>query len=109
MWNHVGRPSMFEGKTFLPLQGMPMWCNARRRTRLADWLPDPLTVPTRIVRSLTEACDGDSPTRAVDVSTTLSVVGDMSCCASKGRSAAAAVLPHPLGCTVGLGRPAPPA
>src|SRR5262249_31653125 len=53
-----GNPSMFEGNTFLPLQGMPIACNARSRTRLADWLPDPLTVPTRIARSLTVAAVG---------------------------------------------------
>src|SRR3954471_146351 len=55
MWNHVGSPSMFEGKTFLPLHGMPIACRARSKTRLADWLPDPLTVPTRIARSFTPA------------------------------------------------------
>ena len=54
MWNHVGKPSMFEGNTFLPLHGMPIAYRARRMTRLADWLPDPLTVPTRIARSLIE-------------------------------------------------------
>ena len=45
---------MFEGKTFLPLHGMPIAYKARSRTRLADWLPEPLTVPTRIARSLIE-------------------------------------------------------
>ena len=54
MWNHVGKPSMFEGKTFLPLHGIPIAYRARRMTRLADWLPEPLTVPTRIARSLIE-------------------------------------------------------
>ena len=24
MWNHVGKPSMFEGNTFLPLHGIPI-------------------------------------------------------------------------------------
>src|SRR5690242_19550682 len=57
MWNQVGSPSMFDGKTFLPLHGMPMPCRARSSTRFADWLPEPLTVPTRMARSLTEAGD----------------------------------------------------
>src|SRR3954447_26048154 len=70
MWNQVGSPSMFDGKTFLPLHGMPMWCRARSRTRLADWLPEPLTVPTRMARSLTEEGDDGSPLRAGYVSTT---------------------------------------
>src|SRR5262245_37841674 len=54
MWKKVGRPSMFDGKMFFPLQGMPMRCSVRSRTRLADWLPDPFTVPTRRARSLME-------------------------------------------------------
>src|SRR5262249_8374656 len=58
MWNQVGKPSMFEGKTFLPLHGMPIACSERSKTRLADWLPEPLTVPTRIARSLTEEAAG---------------------------------------------------
>jgi hypothetical protein len=53
---------MFEGKTFLPLHGIPIACSARSRTKLADWLPDPLTVPTRIARSLTEARGGTGAT-----------------------------------------------
>src|SRR6516165_6381196 len=61
---------MFDGKTFLPLHGIPIACNARSRTRLADWLPDPLTVPTRIARSLTDAGDNASSSRAGSVSTT---------------------------------------
>src|SRR3954447_17770428 len=63
MWNHVGSPSMFEGKTFLPLHGMPIAYRARSRTRLADWLPEPLTVPTRMDRSLTAGGDDGAPSR----------------------------------------------
>ena len=51
-WYHVGRPSMFEGKTFFGATGMPILKIARVRTRLAVWLPDPLTVAAWIVRSL---------------------------------------------------------
>src|SRR2546423_7982296 len=44
---------MFEGKTFLGATGMPIENIARVRTRLADWLPEPLTVAAWNVRSLT--------------------------------------------------------
>jgi hypothetical protein len=44
---------MFEGKTFLGATGTPIEKIARVSTRLADWLPDPLTVAARMVRSLT--------------------------------------------------------
>src|ERR1700730_9552798 len=44
---------MLEGKTFLGATGMPIEKMARVSTRLADWLPEPLTVAARRVRSLT--------------------------------------------------------
>src|ERR1700712_5749981 len=75
MWNQVGRPSIFEGNTFLPLQGIPIAYRARRMTRLADWLPEPLTVPTRIARSLIEGANVASPARAGASSTIVSVDG----------------------------------
>src|SRR5215211_4054670 len=78
MWNQVGSPSMFEGKTFLPLHGMPIPYRARSRTRLADWLPEPLTVPTRMARSLTEAGDDRASFYSDDTSTT-ETVDDMVC------------------------------
>jgi len=58
---------MFDGKTFLPLQGTPIPLIARSSTRFADWLPEPLTVPTRIARSLTRRRDDASsaPTERV--------------------------------------------
>src|SRR5437660_115619 len=46
---------MLEGKTFLGATGMPMKKIARVSTRLAVWLPEPLTVAAWIVRSLTTA------------------------------------------------------
>src|SRR5438270_6188202 len=52
-WYHVGRPSMFDGKTFFGATGMPILKIARVSTRLAVWLPEPLTVAAWIVRSLT--------------------------------------------------------
>ena len=61
---------MFEGKTFLPLQGMPIAYRARSSTRLADWLPEPLTVPTRMARSFTEAGDDGAPSLTGDGSAT---------------------------------------
>src|SRR5205814_5385257 len=50
---HVGSPAMFDGNMFLPETGTPIWKIERRRTRLAVWLPDPLTVATWIAKSLT--------------------------------------------------------
>src|SRR3954451_9500913 len=43
---------MFEGKRFLPDTGMPIWKMDRRSTRLAVWLPEPLTVATWMLKSL---------------------------------------------------------
>ena len=49
----VGRPAMFEGNMFLPETGTPIWKSERSRTRLAVWLPEPLTVATWMLKSLT--------------------------------------------------------
>jgi hypothetical protein len=49
----VGNPSIFDGKTFLGATGMPKRKIALAKTKFADWLPEPLTVAARIVRSLT--------------------------------------------------------
>src|SRR5580692_3468861 len=70
MWNQVGKPSILEGNTFLPLQGIPIAYKARKITRLADWLPEPLTVPTRIARSLTVGAIVARPARTGASSTT---------------------------------------
>src|SRR5215213_4359789 len=51
--NHVGRPAMFDGNMFFPLTGTPIWKIERIRTLFEDCEPDPLTVATLIVRSLT--------------------------------------------------------
>src|SRR5436309_3042170 len=53
MVNQVGSPAMLEGNRFLPLTGMPIWNRARSRTALAVWLPEPLTVATWMLKSLT--------------------------------------------------------
>jgi hypothetical protein len=53
MVNQVGNPAMFEGKRFFPLTGIPIWKMARISTLLADWLPEPLTVATCMLKSLT--------------------------------------------------------
>src|SRR6185436_3509715 len=50
---HVGSPAMFDGNMFFPETGTPIWKIERRRTRLAVWLPDPLTVATWMAKSLT--------------------------------------------------------
>ena len=44
---------MLEGKTFLGATGTPILKIARVNTRLAVWLPEPLTVAAWMVRSLT--------------------------------------------------------
>src|SRR5580700_4092440 len=44
---------MFEGKTFFGATGIPRRATALVSTRLEDWLPEPLTVATRMVKSLT--------------------------------------------------------
>ena len=49
----VGSPAMFDGNMFLPDTGTPIWKSERSRTRLAVWLPDPLTVATWMLKSLT--------------------------------------------------------
>ena len=43
---------MLEGKTFLGATGIPILKIARVSTRLAVWLPDPLTVAAWMVKSL---------------------------------------------------------
>src|SRR5580704_6283680 len=48
---------MFDGNTFLGATGMPRRAMALVRTRFEDWLPEPLTVATRIVKSLTARAD----------------------------------------------------
>ena len=53
MVNQVGSPAMFEGNRFLPETGMPIRKIERRSTRFAVWLPDPLTVATRMLKSFT--------------------------------------------------------
>jgi hypothetical protein len=42
----VGNPAMFEGNMFFPETGTPINKIERRRTMLAVWLPEPLTVAT---------------------------------------------------------------
>ena len=44
---------MFDGNMFLPDTGTPIWKMERSRTRLAVWLPEPLTVATWMLKSLT--------------------------------------------------------
>ena len=53
MVNHVGSPAMFDGKRFFPDTGTPDWKSDRSSTRLAVWLPEPLTVATWMLKSLT--------------------------------------------------------
>src|SRR5215469_11687356 len=44
---------MFDGKTFFGATGTPRRKMALVRTRFEDWLPEPLIVATRMVKSLT--------------------------------------------------------
>src|SRR5437667_3358157 len=50
---HVGNPAILEGKRFLPETGTPIWKMVRNSTELADCEPEPLTVATWMLRSLT--------------------------------------------------------
>ena len=65
---------MFDGNMFLPLTGTPIWKIERIRTLFDDCEPEPLTVATWMVRSLTvgaAAAAGSSSTAvAVSVSDT---------------------------------------
>ena len=49
----VGWPWMLEGNRFFPETGMPILNSARTSVELDVWLPDPLTVATVMVKSLT--------------------------------------------------------
>src|SRR5512145_3285390 len=49
----VGSPAVFDGNMFLPETGTPIRRMERSRTILAVWLPDPLTVATGMLKSLT--------------------------------------------------------
>ena len=44
---------MFDGNMFLPETGTPIRRIDRSRTMLAVWLPEPLTVATWMLKSLT--------------------------------------------------------
>src|SRR5450631_540540 len=49
----VGSPAMFEGNMFLPETGTPIWKMVRSRTVLALCDPEPFTVATWMLKSLT--------------------------------------------------------
>src|SRR5205807_3453645 len=53
MVNQVGRPAMLEGNMFFPLTGTPIWKIDRISTLFEDCDPEPLTVATWMVQSLT--------------------------------------------------------
>src|SRR5690242_4466191 len=56
---HVGRPAMFDGNRFLPDTGTPIWKMVRSRTVLAVCDPEPFTVATCTLKSLTmRLCSG---------------------------------------------------
>src|SRR5437588_1347923 len=55
MVNQVGRPAMLDGNMFFPLTGTPIWKIERIRTLFDDCDPEPLTVATWMVQSLTMA------------------------------------------------------
>ena len=50
---HVGSPAMFDGNMFLPETGTPMRRIDRSSTMFAVWLPEPFTVATWMLKSLT--------------------------------------------------------
>ena len=49
----VGSPAMLEGNIFLPETGTPIWKMVRSRTVFALWEPEPFTVATWMLKSLT--------------------------------------------------------
>ncbi len=49
----VGSPAMFEGNRFFPLTGIPIPKMLFSSTLLADCEPDPFTVATLMLKSLT--------------------------------------------------------
>src|ERR1051325_2274898 len=53
MVNQMGVPAMLEGNMFFPLTGTPIWKIERIRTLFDDCDPEPLTVATWMVQSLT--------------------------------------------------------
>src|ERR1700752_1430444 len=59
----VGRPAMLEGKRFLPLMGIPIAKMLFSRTLFADCDPEPLTVATWMLKSLTTSPDGPAAAR----------------------------------------------
>src|ERR1039457_5500015 len=66
----VGRPAMFDGNMFLPETGTPIWKMARSRTVLALCDPEPFTVATWILKSLTtglRTAPGSAPCTANSV------------------------------------------
>ena len=50
---HVGSPAMFDGNRFFPLTGTPIPKMLFSSTLLADCDPDPFTVATLMLKSLT--------------------------------------------------------
>ena len=52
----VGSPAMFDGNMFLPETGTPIRRIDRSSTMFAVWLPEPLTVATWMLKSLTTRC-----------------------------------------------------
>src|SRR5690349_16150085 len=60
----VGRPAMFEGKRFLPETGTPIWKMLRSRTVFELWEPEPFTVATWMLMSLTTGFCARRPPRA---------------------------------------------
>src|SRR5690348_1129196 len=49
----VGRPAILEGNRFLPETGTPIWKMVRNSTVLELWEPEPFTVATWMLMSLT--------------------------------------------------------
>src|ERR1700753_1276585 len=63
----VGRPAIFDGKRFLPLMGTPIAKILFSRTLLADCDPEPLTVATWMLKSLTTSPDRPAAARGCSV------------------------------------------
>src|ERR1700751_1347356 len=63
----VGKPAIFDGKRFLPLMGIPIAKILFSRTLFADCDPEPFTVATWMLKSLTTSPDCPAAARGCSV------------------------------------------
>src|SRR5205809_6579224 len=71
---------MFDGNMFLPETGIPISRMDRSRTMLAVWLPDPLTVATWMLKSLTTRCCLEAERCSCNSRSVGDILGSPCCC-----------------------------